>query len=358
MQRVLIYPYSEKYRWIFNNENIFKYFDSAVAIYPSKWDIGELNDERIKKEQYFQEEMEHCSYLWIVTSELDINFQKDIFTKLEYAAEHGVTIFYTRPYDEAEKNMIENVIPDKQWFGIRSCINEKKNMNEMFDIDTPVVDILSLSTELNSVEQWLNIRNCFRKAGYKVALLSDIQELEVLEDCYWISMLAESNNIKLSQGERIIATNHYIKQVEMDNNYDLFLIGNSKGTSTYGRKILEDLGINTYSISKSATPDYVILNIFFGYYDQCVMEELGRETESIIGCDIDFFNLTDKVVNIDKSESCHKICTFNVGRELALDKARSLPFDKAGCLLYDSEIKRLVNLIIKKLQGYTDISTI
>ena len=64
--------------------------------------------------------------------------------------------------------------------------------------------------------------------------------------------------------ENLIKANHYIKEIELNKEYDLFLVGMKKGSVSFGREIPEDLGLSVYGIFKNPSSGLCFITGFLG----------------------------------------------------------------------------------------------
>lgn len=355
MRKILIYPYSNEVKWILNREILFESFDSVAAILPANWKRESDIDQRIKKEDDFVGELKESLCLWIVSSELEICFEESILPKIKSAVDLGKKIFCTRNLKHNEMAILKDIVPENLWIEKNNNICFEKYEREIFDVDVPILYVLSLSEKLSSVEQLLIIQSTFADKGYNVAVFSDAKEVGVFENCYWLSMFCEQDNKKINQIDRIVSANHYIKHIEIEQNYDLFVIGIMGGTVILNRKVVEDFGVNTYNVSRAVKPDCVMLNIFYGEYEMGDLKDIVIETEGIIGCEIDYINIENVEINLDDTEYYHCICTIKVDSSLIKEKIEKLDNCKLYCLSYKNEVNRLIDSVIDKLGEYAEI---
>ena len=231
----------------------------------------------------------------------------------------------------------------------------KYNQNELYDIDLPVLYILGLSEEINSVEQLAEIRNSFAESGYRTALVSDSKDIAAFGDCYCLPMFSGECEPGLDQRAKTIQANHYLKDLEVKGNYELLIIGIMKGTGSYGRKIIEDFGIHAYCLSKAARPDCVLLNVFYGTYDQEILDQIGRSTANIIESDIDFYNIVNEIVDVSESEYQHKVCTRKIDSQLVENRVENMEEGKVFYLVKKDQIKTFTDAVTEKLAEYAEI---
>lgn len=355
MSELLLYPYTDNYKWIFSEKVKFKGVDSVSAILPDTWE-NNAEEKLVEKEDKFGEKLKSCTCLWITESELTLDFSEYILPKIKSAVALGKQIFYSRSMDQEQESMLNSTIPMNQRIEKSNFKYEKQLKKEIYDIDTPVVYVAGLSEEVNSVRQLVELKEAFEKRGYRIAIFSEAKEIEIFKDGYWLWMMSNEYKTEVSQVDKIFLANQYVKKIELEAQYDLLLIGVMKGTVVWNRKIVEDFGMNAYSISRAVKSDSILLNIFWGSYNAEALQNIGKEVSKIIGDDVDFYNISNKIISYEESEINHKICTLTVDKNLAMQKVIDLENENVYCLLDTIELERLVDDIIVKLSEYAEIT--
>lgn len=227
----------------------------------------------------------------------------------------------------------------------------KEADRELFDIDTSVMYIIGLSEVLYDFQLLLQLQRCFEEKGYKVAVFTDKEVGENIENVY---SLYEYLDPEISV-EKLVIANHFMKEVEVNNTYDLFLVGIQKGAVSFGREILEDLGLTVYSMSRIVHPDCVMLQIFWGDYQENDIDKMAMETEQMIGETIDFFHIQNCTVDMNLSLAENEIVPFRIEKELVQSIRNNLEDDRVFLLDSKSEIDELTEAVIIKLQSYAEI---
>lgn len=354
MLNVVLYPYSDRWRWLLEQKETE--FQSVKAVIPKGWFIEEKSIKEGIMETDFESELIKSDCLWVVDSELELDFENYIKDKIMLAVNHGKQVLCTRKLAKEEETKLRDLVPPELWiteFPEEEMI--KKRENELYDIDVPVVYIIGVSKEVNSVEQYIKLKHALEKE-YKIILFSDTKEVELFDNCYWLSMFW-SDKI-LDQSERMIKANHFIKEIETRESPDIILIGMTSGLSYFGRKVVENFGLHAYGLSKVVKPDCVITNVFCGNYDIQMLSDLGAEIKNIVGIEPDYFNMVNKCIEPGKSEIEHKICTVEVGEEIVERYVKQFDKEFVYHTLGESEYIRLSKAIIDKLEGYADICSI
>lgn len=230
----------------------------------------------------------------------------------------------------------------------------REKSKELYDIDTSVMYVIGLSEVLYDFQLLIQMKQCFENKHYKIAVFTDQKLEEHYDDVY---SLYEFFSAGLSV-EKLIETNHFIKQIELSKPYDLLIIGIEKGTVSFGREIPENLGVSVYGISQIVPPDCVLLQIFWGDYKKEDFQKLGYETERLIGEKIDFFNIKNYYVDINLSSSNHRIIPVLLESSVINSAIKELGLKNVFALNCQEEIEKLCNAVIETLHSYAEIERI
>ena len=290
MRRVLVYPYHEKMKWLFevkDSSSTFRAIKLKGDNYPNDY------SGKVKEEDEFERELSEANILWIVSSEMEIDFETCITPKIKQAVKNHITILVTRSFDKKEQEILDKLVPEQLRIKSDFLSEESEAHKFIYDKDIPVVYVVGISKKINSVEQLIKMKKQFEERQYKINLFSDAPETALFDDSYYLSMMKNGHK---SSGERSIEVNHFIKQKEVVENPDLIIIGLMNGAISLGNDIIEDFGIDVYSTAQVVRPDCVILNLFYGEYQPEMLEELGKELQRLIGEEIDFCNITENPI--------------------------------------------------------------
>ena len=190
-------------------------------------------------------------------------------------------------------------------FDIITLVTE---LNEKFDIDIPVVYVTGIVSEINCLRESIELQRSFQKQGYKVGMISNSKEVESQKDSFYCYF--EEYNV-----ENIVKINHFVKQIENTNHYDLLFVVLMSGAGILGRKVIEDFGLEVYSWRRAVPFDCIVLNVFYGNYTEESLAILGNSVQDVLGSKVDFYNIVDQMLDLDESEKNNSVHTWPVDRE-------------------------------------------
>lgn len=353
MKKCLIYPCYEGNKWLL--EQSYKYFDELIGVVPAGWETSLCGHNLILEDEKFEKEICETDCIWIVDSEYKLNFYRKIVPKIEQAISLGKQIFFSREITREEKELLDSfgkIIYSSQIMGgFDSTLNKK----EIYDIDSPILLFTGTNREINDMQYILDVKNCFESKGYRVATFCDNKEIEMIKNGFSLFDLLENTGCF---SEKAIMTNHYIKHIEMSENPELIILGMMSGVSVLSRRVVDDLGINVFGITKAVKPDCVILNIPYGDFGRESLAEISKEASQVIGEEIDYFNLTNKIIDLPESEGKGKTSVIYIDNVFCDKIIEELADGNIFNLSKENEYRNLVDKVIDKLEGYANVLSI
>ncbi|MEC0331737.1 TIGR04066 family peptide maturation system protein [Paenibacillus macerans] len=178
------------------------------------------------------------------------------------------------PFIEKNRATIERIICNwnSQSKGLEElCIKNKiefyKSEYEEMDIDVsnkvlyqlrvPIVYIASLSEMSDKFACQMKIYNYFKEKGYNVQLIGTKSYSNLLGIRSFPAFMFEN---KLSNTEKIIAFNHYLKLIEDTDNPDLIIVGIPGEVNGFINGISGHFDDIQYLVSNAAKPDITVLS--------------------------------------------------------------------------------------------------
>lgn len=351
MQKLVIYPFTEKYYWIFK-EGIRMGYSSIIGVAPFVIDTffeKKGTCQYIIGEKQFDTILDENCDLWIVDGLTHLNFDTQIMNKLKKALQKNANIKYLRYVTSEEKESLSTLL-SKESISLLCLKNKRKD--ELYNIQVPILYVLGLSSELINLGELIQLKDSFLDVGYNVALVSNIKEAQYIDNTIYFK------NHNLDPVQSVIDINHKIKEVEITNSYDLIIIGLQEGVGQFENRIIEDFGIESYIWSRAVQPDCIVLNVFYGDYSLNTLHMIGKNIEYSVGKEIDFYNLKSQTLDIKTSESQHTICTWPIDNKILQQKVSELNSNEVYSTLLNGETIRIRDEIIEKLGAYGEIERI
>lgn len=354
MYNIVIYPYDETIKNTLShiNDDIFKI---VGIVSPKGWGyygrLLEIREEKIIVKANFSEIGEEFDGICFANSRFQLNFENYFLPILMECRKRNKEVFWCREYDEKELNIVKSYISDEK---LHSIISDKPMLDAgqmVYDIGTPVVFIVDIFAGLNVYDFQFYIYEELKKRGYATKLISSRKEMGLVESIDTIPEFLFSNYCSIK--EKIIKINQYIKMLEVIENPDLIVMGIPGNLFEVSKKLMGDFGSSAYLITRSICPDYVICNIpYFADFEN-KYEYLGGFVEKRLETRVDAYNVVAKYMDVLASEGRREFDYLSLPMEFVEERIKMN--EKVYCLQKRSEISRIVNDIIFKLESYAEI---
>ena len=123
----------------------------------------------------------------------------------------------------------------------------------------------------------------------------------------------------LSETDKIISFNHYVKYIELNENPDLIVIGVPLGIMPFDNEFNNNFGIMLYEVSNALKPDYTIFSNTYSDYSKEYFEDTCNMVKYKFGFDIDCFNMSNTRIDWNKSKMLGKKSYTKISSEF-IDK--------------------------------------
>ncbi len=229
------------------------------------------------------------------------------------------------------------------------------NRNSKIDLLNPVkpvIFVLGLGEKMHKFELQLILREKYIKEGYKVSQIGSRNNSCELLGFHSFPLELHKNN--LTESEKVIYFNRYIKHIENEEKPDIFIIGIPGGIMPYSNQFTNRFGFMSYIVSNAVEPDAGILSINYGEWTKKLLEKLTKTTEYKLGFPIDCFNISntqiDWTASIEKGHLMYNI----LEKEFIEIKKKELLNSKLPVyyILDNNDVNNMTELIIDKLAEY------
>jgi peptide maturation system protein (TIGR04066 family) len=291
-KKLAIYPFCEELNPILKYKNKIKDYELKYSITPKSWEIFDGSKKNFES---------------IITEEEFIS--KKLIDSID-------VFLLCKPVFQVKETLYENIIKlakkhNKQLIHVselRSII-DKLNINsiclqsemkfmikntELSTIDIPIAMVLGFGENCEKWDVQMGMQDYFNKKGYKVSLISS-NPLSELMDFYSVPNNIINENIDFSQ--KVKKVNSFIKDIELNENPDLIIIGIPGGIIKYNQSISNNYGYLAYLICNAVTPDVSILNLYCGEYKSEYIEQIKSICFYRFGIVLNYFHISKNVCN-------------------------------------------------------------
>lgn len=307
----------------------------------------------INVESSFEESLESCDSVIFILPEHIYNFENDILTKITLAKSSGKEIVCL-----FEINQIPYFIQkdfDTCIFYNGTDFTLSNQMEELYGINTPVVTVLGLSTDVDKFYTEIILQNQLIQKGYRVSTIGSRPYGDLLGMHSYPRFMFDSG---LSEREKIYGFNEYVKSIEESESPDIIVLGIPGGIIPYGRFIDNYFGITAFEVMQAVVSDVCVFNMYFDDYSPEYLNKMNDIMKYRFGMEIDIFNIINKRVDkMAMSSHPRAIETFRVNSKKVEDRVSKLSINsqKAVTALVDPDSKigdMIVDLLSVAEEGH------
>ena len=153
-------------------------------------------------------------------------------------------------------------------------------------INTPVIAVCGLAPMTQKFDLQLYFRNQLLQNGYKVSQIGTKLNSQLFGFHTWGETLY---NNRFTEIEKIARINQLIKDIELEEKPDVFIVGIPDALVPYTHKHTFRYGIPAFEIFNAVSPDYTVLSLFNGEYTDEFYEEMLNLCNYKFNIDIDCF---------------------------------------------------------------------
>lgn len=305
----------------------------------------------------FENVISGCYTVLFANSEIQIDHKKYIYPKVDLAIHMGKNIINTIPftYDivkDIEKECLKNNV---SFVNYKLPINEDKFKNVsieneyIFDIKKPVILVLGLCEGLDKFEIQVALREDFLIKGYKVSQIGSREGCELLGFHSFPEFMYSKS---ISESNKVVLFNHFIKKIEETENPDVVLIGVPGGIMPFNKIITNKFGILAYEICQAVKPDATVLSSYL-YDDYDRLERLIYSLKYKFGIEVSCINISNKQIDFNEPWHDFKIHFITLDSKYVQNKKQNLPQNIPTFNIINDEDKSLMSdFLISTLNKY------
>lgn len=363
---VAIYPYDFEFLPVLKNRNLLKDINIKYLVAPTGFGLenkdGYYFDDSDKtgfiiKSELTKEELEDIDAIWITETIQKLSFD-DFKTAIKKICVYGKKILCTANLNDVNKEELEKacinnnveLITTKDYIHKYNMINNESVQYSLDSekINTPIITVMGVSPMTQKFDIQLYLRREFLKKGFTV---SQIGTKPLCETMGFYSMPDYFFNNKYTEVDKILLFNKFVKEIEIRENPDVIIIGIPDCIVPLTEKHHFNYGIQAYEIFNAIRPDYTILSLLDGLYNDEFFEQMEKLCNYKFNIELDglFISKYRPVSNsIDRTflTFTHTKGTKNSSNKYKVFNADSLNNED------------IINDIIKKLSMYAEFEIV
>ncbi|EMS71616.1 TIGR04066 family peptide maturation system protein [Ruminiclostridium cellobioparum] len=370
-KRTLVYPYDVEFTPILRHPEMLPDYNIVALVSPQSWGFNGRDASAadggdklgINVSNDFEGLLPCCDTVMFSESDHKLDFEGNILPKVVIAAEQGKDLAFLSDLEDENIEALEEI-----------CLKYKvklkffSNMGDRFfnrdsdyyklqKINTPVVFVTGVHEKTHKFEIQLSLRAAFINAGYRVSQVGTRNYCEMLG---FHSFPQIMYNSCWSERTKILAFNHYIKDMENNEKPDIIIIGIPGGVMRLSESFAGRFGITAFEISQAVSADAVVLSTFYEEYLPEYFNNLFTSMKYKLDFDITCFNLANvkfdwDVVRETGSESYLLMDSSFIDKKKAGYKTLNTPVFN---VLNKEDGTNIANCLIDTLSYYGEVDLV
>jgi len=266
------------------------------------------NSEGIYFSKYCEEALLDCDVLFVDYHE---NLPKLPFYKevIEKATELGKEVIISRALREKLSGVPEPLQNP-------TYSNEPLKANHMYDIRMPVITVLTSGNSTDQLHVELALKKHFVDLGYNVSQIGSRDICQFLGFPSLPEFLHEPGDAF----EKILKTNHFIKNLTEAEQPELLIIGVPNTIVKFNNKILQGAGVLPYIVCNAVESDVSVLCTYYGHTKKEYYNEMSKLGEYRLNCPINFFGISNIGISYDATTFEYGVTYVNLDSDFVLQR--------------------------------------
>lgn len=368
-EKVLVYPYNEWFTPFLRHREMLENYDFSGLVSPNGWgfsgkdaSLADGGDNiGIIVHSDFNGMLDLCDTVLFTKSSPTIS-ENILMSKMELSIKKRKNIICCIGLDSNKKKHIQQLCEDSEVYFQHFDSQEKSvdlevRSNSISMPDTPVIFVLGSGEKTNKFEIQLILRENFIKDGYKVSQIGSRDCCELLGFHSFPEFMVNSS---MTETQKIVLFNQYVKAIEISENPDVIIIGIPGGVMPFNNEFTNRFGILAYEVSQAIMPDFAIFSTLFEDYSPDYFASLSTSLKFKLGFEVDCFNLSTTKFDWDNSKLQKEMLYITLDSEFINQKLQSYKFLNTPVFnLFDSQDREsMMNFIPEKLGCYGEIKVI
>ncbi len=259
--------------------------------------------------------LEECDALFIPDYDQNTDFDRFVYPKVLAAIDAGKEIVCGAVLSEERKKDLRQRCEEKgttfTYAGNRTAgdftagmfVPENSERQKLLRINTPVVTVLGITHNTNKSEVQLSLMEDFIERGYKVTCISTRPYADLFGGISLPDFLFHN---EVSEAQKIVMFNGFVKTVEETEKPDVILLGVPGGIMPVSDTITNGFGILAYEMCMAVEPDVSVLCMLYERYKREYFEHLVRSVRYRLGTEINGFVIANGRIDWGQSENKEK----------------------------------------------------
>lgn len=294
MKKLAVFPYNNEVSSLWKYNDLLCEFEIKNLIAPKgwgltgknvKWDSNGRTNNLSIQDNISENEYGLIDTIWI-TEEINKMNRDAAIGMLEKLLRSEKEIIYT-PYICPElKNIIFNTGRAINLSDLKNIKKELSPSRHRYSIDVPVIMVMGTSIMTEKFDLQLSIRRKLQNMGYKVGQVGSKSFCELFGFHSIPEWFFDSTYL---EAEKISMFNMFLKYIELEEKPDIIVVGVPEGIIPLTKKHHFNYGIYAFEICCAVTPDYAVLALPYGEYNDEFYTEMKTLCQYRLNVTLDSF---------------------------------------------------------------------
>lgn len=293
-QKLAVFPYNNEVSSLWQYSDLLQDFEIEKLIAPKGWGLTgqnikvELNNQTINlsiQDNLSESEYDLIDAIWITEEINKMNKEVaiELLNKLFYSEKK---IIYTYGICSELREFIADTGRSIDLSEFHKIKKELSPSYHSYSIDVPVIMVIGTSIMTEKFDLQLSIRRKLQNMGYKI---SQVGSKSFCEFFGFHSIPAWFFGQKYSEADKISMFNMFLRCIEIEEKPDIIIIGIPEGIMPLTKKHHFNYGIFAFEICCAVSPDYTILTLPYGEYNDEFYTEMKNLCQYRLNVTLDSF---------------------------------------------------------------------
>jgi peptide maturation system protein (TIGR04066 family) len=364
--KTMVYPYNLKISPIVRHRDLLENHQIVSLVSPEGWgmtgkdaslaDNGEKLGITIRSD--FEACLDLCDTVLFCQSVHTLDYETVIKPKILKAIQLKKDIIITIPLEKEEVEYISQQVLSNnlnfEYYGHMNCkpdnyIGDKKV--RIYDIETPVIFVMGMGGRTNKFEIQLSLRENLLKMGYNVSQIGSRGYCELFGFHSFPDFMYSD---KITESNKILLFNHFVKNIEKTESPDLIVIGIPGGIMPINDTVTNNFGILSYEVSQAVVPDLAVFGCHCEQYNKEYFTEIKKLIKYKFNSNIECFCIANSIIDGIETKYNNKAVHISVSSEYVDNKVQAYTSygEKIFNALNPQDSKKMTEHIVDVLANY------
>lgn len=367
--KTIIYPFDVEAVPLMRHSNLINNLNFTHVISPNGWGFTGMDAScadngkpiGIIVDSDFDTALENCDTVFFSDFSKKLDLHTYIYPKIIKAAENFKNIICTIKLESEILDKVSQICNENNTFfkyftnicdSVKSPVVEK-----IYKINTPIIFVAGVCEKTHKFEIQLNLRDNIEKMGYKVSQIGTRHYCELMGFHSFPKFMYSRD---ITESEKVVLFNYYIKNIEIKEKPDIIIIGVPGGTMPFNYEFTNKFGILAYQISQAVKPDVAILSTLYDNYKSDFFQLISNSYKYKFGYNIDCYNMSNAAINMQNSK-IERLLQYNT-IDLEFINEKKKIYSKFDTPIYNildiDDAQSMTNFLVNKLVKYGETQSI